>query len=62
MVKMCKFDSSKRCYHSSCDVFDCNSGNVSCCGCHLNPFGFMMPRKVGVILVSVFNKHVLRRG
>jgi hypothetical protein len=62
MVK-CKCHSEFKCYHNGhCGLFDCSSGNVTCCGAHSNPFGFMMARRVGVILVPIFNKHILRRG
>jgi len=30
-MRVCKFDFRLRCYHSSCDLFNCNSGNVSVC-------------------------------
>lgn len=59
MVKMCRFYLDRRCYHNGhCGLFDCSSGNVTCCGCHSNPFGFMMPRKVGIILRCMWNKHL----
>lgn len=45
MVKTCKFDSSKRCYHSSCDFVDC-FGDVRVCKYHLNPSGFFMRKKL----------------
>jgi hypothetical protein len=59
--KVCKFDSSRRCCHSCCTIFCMSSGNVDVCPLHLNPFGFMMPRKVGIILRCMWNKH-LRGG
>ena len=30
-MKRCKWNSSKRCYHSSCSIFDPISGNVFVC-------------------------------
>ena len=55
MVKPCKFDSSKRCYHSSCFIFDCVSGGVLVCVLYRGGKLFT-PRKV----VSV--PRVLRSG
>jgi hypothetical protein len=57
MVKTCKFNPCIRCWHFSCDIF-CSSGDVVVCSHHLNPFGFMMPRKVGIILRCMWNKHL----
>lgn len=45
-MKICKYDSNKRCYHSSCSLFDCASGSVSVCPLHPNGYGFFMRRKV----------------
>jgi len=63
MVKRCIYDVELRCYHNGhCGLFDCSTGNVTCCGCHPRPFGFMMSRKVIHVLGSIWNKHALRRG
>jgi len=62
MVKRCRYHPDFRCSYSSCDVFDCNSGNVCCCDLHLNPFGRFTARKVGVHLHSIFNKHLKGRS
>lgn len=43
MVKMCKFDSRKRCFHVSCSVFDRASGNVYLCSSFRG--GVMFSRK-----------------
>jgi len=45
MVKMCKFNPSKRCYHSSCDFIDA-MGNVGICPLVPNPSGFFMRKKL----------------
>ena len=45
-MKKCKYHLDKRCYHSSCSIFDCNFGKVVVCPLHPNPSGFLMHRKV----------------
>ena len=57
MVKRCRW-SGKRCYFSNCSIFDCHSCDVGICPFHGNPFGFMMPHKVGIILRCMWNKHL----
>jgi len=61
MVNMCRFDSSKRCYWSGCSSLD-SMGNVVVCSLVPNPDGFFMERKIAPVHVSVWSKHVLRRG
>lgn len=61
MVKMCKFDSSKRCYHLSCSVFDGSSGNISVCPLYQGG-NMIATRKVGLLLHGIFDKHASRRG
>lgn len=46
MVKLCRYDSSKRCYHLTCSLFDCASGCVSVCPLHPYPSGLLMRKKV----------------
>jgi len=46
-MKVCKYHPDKRCYHSSCDFIDA-MGNVVVCPLHLNPNGYLTPRKVVV--------------
>ena len=55
---MCKYRPDSRCYHLCCSLFDCCSGDVGVCPLHLNPFGFMMPRKVGIVLRCLWSKHL----
>jgi hypothetical protein len=38
VVKICRWN-GRRCYRSSCDMFDCKSGNVLVCPTHFNPDG-----------------------
>lgn len=58
-MKMCKYHSDKRCYHSSCDFMD-GMGNVVVCP--LFSGGDMFTRRsVKPVLVSVWSKH-LRGG
>lgn len=60
-MKRCKFDSSKPCWHSSCDWID-SMGNVDVCPLVPNPDGRFVRRRVGFELHGVFDKHVLRRS
>jgi hypothetical protein len=50
--KRCRFDSSRRCWHDSCDFVN-DLGNVCLCPLHRNPDGFCMPRKVVLVSDSV---------
>lgn len=50
-MKMCKFHPDKRCYHSSCYIFDCISGKVVLCPLFRGG-DFLTPRKVVVDLRS----------
>lgn len=43
-MKVCKFDSSKRCFHNSCSFLD-SKGNVVCCRLLRNPSGLLTPRR-----------------
>ena len=52
-MKYCKFDTSKRCYHSCCSIFDKCSGNVVVYPLHSNPSGFLMFRYNDGILFAV---------
>jgi hypothetical protein len=61
MPKMCRFNPRVRCYHSSCSSLD-SMGNVVVCSLVPNPDGCCLPRRVGLQLRGVFDKHVLRRG
>lgn len=61
MVKMCVHRPDLRCYHSGCSSLD-GMGNVVVCSLVPNPDGYCLPRKVVVVPVSVFNKHLRRRG
>ena len=45
LVKVCKYDSSHRCFHPSCGYID-NFGRVHVCRHHGNPRGRDTPRKV----------------
>jgi hypothetical protein len=56
-MKRCKFNFRLRCYHSSCDLFDRNSGNVFLC-VHFLGGDFFTSRKVGVGLVPLFSRHL----
>jgi hypothetical protein len=44
--RRCKYHPAKRCYHSSCSVFDSASGSVSVCFLHPHPSGLLMRKKV----------------
>jgi len=46
-MKMCAYNLTKRCYHSTCSIID-RYDNVSVCRLHPNPFGFLMRRRVKV--------------
>jgi hypothetical protein len=59
-MKMCRYHPDKRCYHSSCSIFDSLSGNVEVCELHPNPFGFFSVRKVSPVHGSV-SKHLRRK-
>jgi len=60
-MKKCKYHPEKRCYHSSCSIFDSRSGNVVLCPL-FHGGELFTPRKVGVVLHGVFDKRFLRRG
>lgn len=47
-MRYCVYYPSKRCYRSSCSVFDRRSGNVFVCPFHPNPSGFFLRRRVKV--------------
>lgn len=55
-MKACKYHPEKRCYRSSCSVFDCVSGNVSVCPLFRGGDMFAS-RKVSPANVSAFSKH-----
>jgi len=55
MTKMCKYSPDKRCYWSSCSVFDCDSGNVYVCRYHRGG-NLVTPRKVVVRLLRSFSR------
>jgi hypothetical protein len=59
-MKVCKFNSNKRCWHSSCSWLDFQ-GNVVCCGLLPNPAGRFRRRVVAPVHGSLFSKH-LRGG
>ena len=57
MSRICRF-SGCFCSRSSCSVFDCVSGNVGVCLQHLNPDGFLLPRRVsgsGLSLLQIWS-------
>jgi hypothetical protein len=56
MAGFCRW-SGKRCYRSSCDIFDCKSGNVLVCPHHFDPAGRFMRRIFRPMFSSVINKH-----
>jgi hypothetical protein len=60
LPKMCRFDKSKRCFHSSCSLFDVNSGSVFCCPLFKGGDMFT-PRIVKRVYVSIFSKHYKNR-
>ena len=47
-MKVCKYDSSHRCFHPSCDFIDI-FGNVHVCKHHKNPHGRFTKRKEAVV-------------
>jgi hypothetical protein len=59
MPKMCKFDSSKRCYWGCCSSLD-SMGNVVVCCLVPNPSGSFMRKKLcgSPRSFHVFNKHL----
>jgi hypothetical protein len=59
-MKICRFDKSKRCFHSSCSWLESSSGKVVLCPLYCGGDKFT-PRSVKPVLVSVFSKH-LRGG
>lgn len=59
-MKVCRFDKSKRCYHSSCSWLS-GSGEVILCPLYHGGDMFSS-RRVGFQLRGVFDKHALRRG
>lgn len=60
-MKSCKYRPEKRCYWSSCSIFDSSSGNVAVCRFHPNPSGMLKHRLVVHAPEPVFSKH-LRGG
>ena len=44
LVRLCPWHNGRRCYVSSCSVFCCVDGSVSCCSAHGNPQGFHLPK------------------
>ena len=59
-AKRCRFDDTKFCYYSQCDLIS-PFGVVSVCGLHPNPDGLLMRRRVAPVCVSIFSKHVVER-
>jgi hypothetical protein len=59
VIKICPWDGGV-CRFASCDIILPN-GDVTVCKFHGDKLGRSTPRKVGVVLPSVFSKHVLRR-
>jgi hypothetical protein len=57
--RWCPWDSSLWC-NKSCDRI-LSVGDVVCCSFHRNRFGRLMPRKVGIQIIAIFDKHRLRR-
>ena len=55
MVKMCRYDPDRRCFHLSCSLFDRLSGNVSVCPL-FDGGDLFSPRKVCVDRGSIFSK------
>jgi hypothetical protein len=60
LVKLCRF-TGYRCYRSSCSIFDRNSGDVGVCSHHLNPDGFLLPRRVSGAGLSILQIWATRR-
>jgi hypothetical protein len=60
-MKICKFDASENCRHTSCSLFDFSSGNVSCCPLHRNPFGFFAGRRAVRSSLSLIQVWALRK-
>jgi len=60
MVKFCKFDRSKVCYHNCCSVFNPIFG-VSVCPLFRGG-NFFKARKVGVGCRDLVSKHLRRKG
>jgi hypothetical protein len=58
-TKICKYDGGV-CYFSSCSWLN-DLGDAVLCIRH-NGLGIVTPRRVGLQLRGVFDKHVLRRG
>jgi len=58
MSKRCRFDSSKRCFHNSCDVIS-ELGVVSVCSLYRGGLKFR-PRKFVGFCLSIFD--LLKRG
>ena len=55
--RVCRY-SGFVCHRSSCSIFDCASGNVGVCLRHLNPSGFLVPRRVsgsGLSLLQIWS-------
>ena len=59
-MKRCKFDSSKRCWHNSCSLFDAVSGNISVCPLFRGS-DMLASRRVGFQLHGIFDKKVFTR-
>lgn len=58
--KICCWDGGF-CPYGSCSWLD-GMGNVVLCDRHRNPSGYFMRKLPVPILVSIFDKHVLRRS
>ena len=56
MSKSCRFYPERRCYRSSCSVFDSVSGSVGVCSLHPNKDGLLMRRKIRPSCVSIFSR------
>lgn len=59
MAKKCRYDISKRCLRSSCSIFDSASGNIRVCPLFRGG-DFFDFRKISLVHVSVFSKHLRR--
>lgn len=60
-MKTCVYRPEKRCYFSSCSVFDRVTGNVGVCP-NYRGGNFHLSRKVVVVRGSVFSEHLRRNG
>lgn len=60
-TKKRKYRPEKRCYSSTCSVFDCSSGSISACPVHPNPRGFFMCRRAVRSCLSLIQIWALRK-